>query len=134
LEVHGWHACVLHPFYYWPVNKCLIADRLPSMTFCGPAYDTVLTNRQTKKLNFDTNYRTKEIKNCIYFWIVWVNCSLLLKYPKIKKSRTQFWNWRLLRKISTARSISVRFESNFHQMFASAKYGKVVKLTNNKII
>ena len=28
---------------------------LPSMTFCGPARDTVLTNRQTEKLNFDTS-------------------------------------------------------------------------------
>jgi hypothetical protein len=28
------------------------------MTFCGPARDTVLTNRQTEKLNFDTNYIT----------------------------------------------------------------------------
>jgi hypothetical protein len=37
-------------------NKCFIADRLPNMTFCGPARDTVLTNRQTEKLNFDTNY------------------------------------------------------------------------------
>ena len=27
-------------------------------TFCGPARDTVLTNRQTEKLNFDTNYIT----------------------------------------------------------------------------
>jgi hypothetical protein len=27
-----------------------------NMTFCGPARDTVLTNRQTEKLNFDTNY------------------------------------------------------------------------------
>jgi hypothetical protein len=33
-------------------------DRLPNMTFCGPARDTVLTNRQTEKLNFDTNYIT----------------------------------------------------------------------------
>jgi hypothetical protein len=59
LELHGSHACVLHPFYYWPVNKCLIADRLPNMTFChfcGPARDTVLTNWQTEKFNFDTNY------------------------------------------------------------------------------
>ena len=38
--------------------KCLIADRLPNMTFCGPARDAVLTNRQTEKLNFDTNYLT----------------------------------------------------------------------------
>jgi hypothetical protein len=51
LELHGWHECVLHPFYYWPVNKFLIADRLPNMTFCEPARDTVLTNRQTEKLN-----------------------------------------------------------------------------------
>jgi hypothetical protein len=28
------------------------------MTFCGPAHDTVLTNRQTEKLNFDINYIT----------------------------------------------------------------------------
>ena len=28
------------------------------MTFCGPARDTVLTNRQTEKLNFDTSYIT----------------------------------------------------------------------------
>jgi hypothetical protein len=27
-----------------------------NMTFCGPARDTVLTNRQTEKLNFDTCY------------------------------------------------------------------------------
>jgi hypothetical protein len=27
-----------------------------NMTFCGPARDTVLTNRQTGKLNFDTCY------------------------------------------------------------------------------
>jgi hypothetical protein len=33
-------------------------DRLPNMTFCGLARDTVLTNRQTEKLNFDTNYIT----------------------------------------------------------------------------
>ena len=39
-------------------NKCFIADRLPNMTFCGPARETVLTNRQTEKLNFDTNYIT----------------------------------------------------------------------------
>ena len=29
-----------------------------NMTFCGPARDTVLTNRQTGKLNFDTCYIT----------------------------------------------------------------------------
>jgi hypothetical protein len=39
-------------------EKCFIADRLPNMTFCGPARDTVLTNRQTEKLKFDTNYIT----------------------------------------------------------------------------
>jgi hypothetical protein len=31
------------------------------MTFCGPARDMVLTNRQTEKLNFDTNYITIKI-------------------------------------------------------------------------
>jgi hypothetical protein len=40
------------------VDTHAIADRLPNMTFCGPARDTVLTNRQTEKLNFDTNYIT----------------------------------------------------------------------------
>ena len=30
------------------------------MTFCGPYHDTVLTNRQTEKLNFDTNYITTD--------------------------------------------------------------------------
>ena len=30
----------------------------PNRTFCGPARDTVLTNRQTEKLKFDTNYIT----------------------------------------------------------------------------
>ena len=28
------------------------------MTLCGPACDMVLSNRQTGKLNFDTNYIT----------------------------------------------------------------------------
>jgi hypothetical protein len=32
------------------------------MTFCGPARDTVLTNRQTEKLNFDTNYITTKLR------------------------------------------------------------------------
>ena len=32
------------------------------MTFCGPARDTVLTNRQAEKLNFDTNYITITFK------------------------------------------------------------------------
>ena len=34
------------------------AKHAVNMTFCGPARDTVLTNRQTEKLNFDTNYIT----------------------------------------------------------------------------
>ena len=38
----------------------MIADRLPNMTFCGPARDTVLTNRQTEKLNFDNYYITND--------------------------------------------------------------------------
>jgi hypothetical protein len=29
------------------------------MAFSGPARDTVLTNQQTEKLNFDTKYITK---------------------------------------------------------------------------
>jgi hypothetical protein len=31
---------------------------VPNMTFCGPARDTILTNQQTEKFNFDTNYIT----------------------------------------------------------------------------
>ena len=27
-------------------------------TFCGPARDTLLSNQDTEKLNFDTNYKT----------------------------------------------------------------------------
>jgi hypothetical protein len=30
---------------------------------CGPARDTVLTNRQTEKLNFDANYITNSFKS-----------------------------------------------------------------------
>jgi hypothetical protein len=30
-----------------------------NMTFCGPARQTVLINRQTENLNFDTNYITR---------------------------------------------------------------------------
>ncbi len=42
-----------------PVNNCqFIFDRLPNITLCGPARDTVLSNQQTGKLNFDTNYTT----------------------------------------------------------------------------
>ena len=29
--------------------------RLPNMTLCGPARDTILSDRQTGKLNFDNN-------------------------------------------------------------------------------
>jgi hypothetical protein len=44
----------------------LIFDRLANMTFCGPARDTALSNQQTGKLNFDTNYITITI---IFFTI-----------------------------------------------------------------
>jgi hypothetical protein len=37
---------------------CSLAKHEVNMTFCGPSRDTVLTNRQTEKLNFDTNYIT----------------------------------------------------------------------------
>jgi hypothetical protein len=110
LELHGWHACVLHPFYYWPVNKCFILDRLLNMTFCGPAHDTVLTNRQTEKLNFDINYITivfklynlttisseymilhhiyKELNLLLYIFINWSLERLLIR------DFDQFlWNW-----------------------------------------
>jgi hypothetical protein len=35
-----------------------LAKHAVNMTFCGPERDMVLTNRQTEKLNFDTNYIT----------------------------------------------------------------------------
>ena len=45
------------------VKNCFDVDRLPcrqgnglNMTFCGPARDTLLSNQDTEKLNFDTNY------------------------------------------------------------------------------
>jgi hypothetical protein len=44
-----------------------------NMTFCGPARDTVLTNRQTEKLNFDTNYITINLVPrafCFRGWMV----------------------------------------------------------------
>jgi hypothetical protein len=41
-------------FHCGPVASS--AKHAVNMTFCGPARDTVLTNRQTEKLNFDTNY------------------------------------------------------------------------------
>ena len=47
-----------HAYCTYFIIDRFIADRLPNMTFCGPARDTVLTNRQTEKLNFDTNYIT----------------------------------------------------------------------------
>jgi hypothetical protein len=34
----------------------LCSKHAVNMTFCGPARDTVLSNRQTGKLNFDTCY------------------------------------------------------------------------------
>jgi hypothetical protein len=39
-------------FHCGPVASS--AKHAENMTFCGPARDTVLTNRQTEKLNFDT--------------------------------------------------------------------------------
>ena len=45
------------------VNKMFDVDQLPcrqgnrlNMTFCGPARDTLLSNQETEKLNFDTYY------------------------------------------------------------------------------
>jgi hypothetical protein len=40
---------------------CLLAKVRSEHDFCGPACDTVLTNRQTEKLNFDTNYITLKV-------------------------------------------------------------------------
>jgi hypothetical protein len=47
------------------------------MTFYGPARDTVLTSRQTEKLNFDTNYITKQFNG-------------VLKLKNTKRSNTFF--------------------------------------------
>ena len=56
------------------------------MTFCGPARDTILTNQQTEKLNFDTNYITITIGHrrrgdykpyYIHFEINGVSCNLI---------------------------------------------------------
>jgi hypothetical protein len=44
LELHGWRACALHPFYNNDVFRT--------------ARDTLLSNQKTEKLNFDTNYIT----------------------------------------------------------------------------
>ena len=55
---------------------------------------------------------------------VWIKLKVLMHATKVLVMR---WALRLqdtlfgvLRKIATARSISVRFSSNFHQMFSSA--------------
>ena len=57
-------------FHCGPVASS--AKQAVNMTFCGPARDTLLTNRQTEKLNFDTNYITKLYinteKNVLYFF------------------------------------------------------------------
>ena len=37
----------------------MAVEHAVNMTLCGPAHDTVLTNRQTEKLNFDTSYITR---------------------------------------------------------------------------
>ena len=39
-----------------------------NMTVCGPARDNVFTNRQTRKLNFDTCYIINMY--CIYVYII----------------------------------------------------------------
>jgi hypothetical protein len=60
------HAYCTHFIIERSINVSLRADRLPNMTFCGPARDTVLTNRQ--KLNFDTNYITNSYINTRENW------------------------------------------------------------------
>ena len=56
------------PILMLNVNRCFNVDRLPcrqgnplNMTFCGLARDTLLSNQETEKLSFDTNYVTKSI-------------------------------------------------------------------------
>jgi hypothetical protein len=45
-------------FHCGPVASS--AKHAVNMTFCEPARDTVLTNRQTEKFNFDTNYNNRD--------------------------------------------------------------------------
>jgi hypothetical protein len=90
LEFHGSYACVLHALYYWPVNKCFIVDRLAPRQSTQWKWRfvnrhviyTVLTNRQTEKLNFDTKYITiPVIRNYIKQHgtvKIWLNLSVSL--------------------------------------------------------
>jgi hypothetical protein len=60
------------------------------MTFCGPPRDTVLTNRQTEKLNFDTNYITINLVPrafCFRGWMVSEKAA-----PFTVRSTPDFWN------------------------------------------
>ena len=57
-------------FHCGPVASS--AKHAVNMTFCGQARDTVLTNRQTEKLNFDANYITN-IYIYIYIYIYNIN-------------------------------------------------------------
>ena len=45
-------APILSPHSLW--TGCLLGKARSEHDVCGPAHDTVLTNRQTEKLNFDT--------------------------------------------------------------------------------
>ena len=54
-------------FCYGPV-ALLPRGNGVNTAFCGPARDTLLSNRNTEKLNFDTNYITKTFGSIRYIY------------------------------------------------------------------
>ena len=88
----------------------------------------------------DLAFPTKKVMSASFFlnsmMSTYLYMTLLLTNRLATSSlRLQDTLFGVLWEIATARSKSVRFSSNFHQMLAvHAKYDKVVKLTNNKIM
>jgi hypothetical protein len=63
-HAHGTYSIVDGSIIVSLLTGCLLTKaciHVVNMTFRGPARDTVLTNRQTEKLNFDSNYITIEV-------------------------------------------------------------------------
>ena len=88
LELHGWRTCALHPFYCGPVNKmnkCSIIDWLPrcqgntvDTTFCGPARDTLLSNRKTEKSKKHNKQERKCRRSSLQIWKLCHLASILI--------------------------------------------------------
>jgi hypothetical protein len=81
------HAHCTHSIVDRSINVSLwavasSAKHAVNMMFCGPARDTVLTNRQTEKLNFDTNYN-KYVYVHIYLYVVTGSTHLCQKVYNI---------------------------------------------------